>query len=620
MFKRVILPRCLFGAMAILSAMSLTCCSDKEEPSNDTNLQEAVSNLDGIVRLRASSLGDWSEGYATSEGFVLLKADAGRSSRSVLDDLGGGSDDSDGPDVGSEAQAKADALSYASTDGSRLAHLFTSEEGLPMQLVVNNTTLYFNFLNDNILELALETGDSYEYKASVDYDKGSLMQKVDNADYPCLFQDGMAYIVALVETVSLPSDFKSVLDAFRDICGMGLADDQDKALENLEENGLLNEDGIVEVAETTSENYDDVSQKVNYSIMLWTGKASFKVGGTSCTLSGAVHCASPAFNYYGSYGIVCDTDIEKLYVENAEYTGTGYQPEGITHFDVDFRGLRANTTYYYRAFYRFNNYDHGDLSFRYGDPNADIAYDTVVKSFTTGDNVLTVDVVMCIDATGSMSSIINTVKANAISFYDSFMNKCEANGIELSGLNTEVVAFRDINADGDQALVESPKYILPDDRTYFNDFVNSLSADGGGDTPESGLEALKLAFNKLVGATDDGYHRQVIILWTDAPYLIGSYSTVELSEIDEQWNSLSSGRRLILFAPSGTSGDSNSGNWDNFDSWKNVIHSTDITSSFNDFDYILDSIIEELIGRGTTAAPLKVRKDTAKSFRPNAKF
>ena len=57
-----------------------------------------------------------------------------------------------------------------------------------------------------------------------------------------------------------------------------------------------------------------------------------------------------------------------------------------------------------------------------------------------------------------------------------------------------------------------------------------------------------------------------------------------------------SGRRLILFAPNGN-GYSNGGDWRELDSWKNVIHETDLESGFNNFSYILKSIIGELTGK-----------------------
>ena len=84
---------------------------------------------------------------------------------------------------------------------------------------------------------------------------------------------------------------------------------------------------------------------------------------------------------------------------------------------------------------------------RHGSKSDQVIYDTTVKSFTTGDNILSVDVVMCIDVTGSMSGIINTVKRNAISFYDLFKQSCDEEEIQLADLNAQVIAFRDKNED-----------------------------------------------------------------------------------------------------------------------------------------------------------------------------
>ena len=45
-----------------------------------------------------------------------------------------------------------------------------------------------------------------------------------------------------------------------------------------------------------------------------------------------------------------------------------------------------------------------------------------------------VDVVMCIDATGSMSPIIDEVKNNAISFYEKFVESMEENDKDVETL------------------------------------------------------------------------------------------------------------------------------------------------------------------------------------------
>ena len=75
-----------------------------------------------------------------------------------------------------------------------------------------------------------------------------------------------------------------------------------------------------------------------------------------------------------------------------------------------------------------------------------------------------------------------------------------------------------------------------------------------------------------------------------------------------------SGRRLILFAPYGTDG-SNSGSWGELDGWKNLIHETNLSSGFYDFEYILKSIIGELTSRAKTRSAAEKPVNTY--FRPN---
>ncbi len=145
--------------------------------------------------------------------------------------------------------------------------------------------------------------------------------------------------------------------------------------------------------------------------------------------------------------------------------------------------------------------------------------------------------------------------------------------------------------------------------------VNGLYASGGGDIPESGLEALEAAFKKSDWSVDDGYHRQVVILWTDAPYLVGSsYTDLTADDVQGIWNAMPSGRRLILFAPNGA-GYYNGGSWGNLDSWKNVMHETDLYSGFNNFKYILKSIIGELTSKSRATGDAKAVETT--TFRPN---
>ena len=126
-----------------------------------------------------------------------------------------------------------------------------------------------------------------------------------------------------------------------------------------------------------------------------------------------------------------------------------------------------------------------------------------------------------------------------------------------------VVAFRDFVADGDAALEESPFYTLPAERAGFSEFVNGLIAQGGGDAPESGLEAVALAINSPWTTTGDR-RRQVIVVWTDQPAQpldpsvvpadLASRVPADFSALTDVWEDEqglmgSSSKRLILFAP-----------------------------------------------------------------------
>ena len=174
-----------------------------------------------------------------------------------------------------------------------------------------------------------------------------------------------------------------------------------------------------------------------------------------------------------------------------------------------------------------------------------------------------VDIVFGIDVSGSMTPIIDQVKANALRFYDDVQSNLTAKGKNVDQLRVRVIAFRDFAADGEAALEESPFFTLPDERAGFSEFVNGLVAEGGGDAPESGLEAVALAIDSAWTTTGDR-RRQVIVIWTDQPAqtlspsvlppdiaarVPADFSALTDAWEDEQGRMGSSSKRLILFAP-----------------------------------------------------------------------
>ncbi|RAY16040.1 VWA domain-containing protein [Actinomadura craniellae] len=179
-----------------------------------------------------------------------------------------------------------------------------------------------------------------------------------------------------------------------------------------------------------------------------------------------------------------------------------------------------------------------------------------------------VDIVLCVDVTDSMWPVLDTVKESALSFHQRLDAVMKAKGKAISQLRLKVIAFRDFGDHADDAIEETDFLLLPDRADEFGTFVRGLAAGGGGDIPESGLEALALA----IGAPwEKGLDRRrhVIVMFTDAPahplgapHAITAYTYPKgiagsLDELMEQWGYArsqsavmeNSAKRLVLFAP-----------------------------------------------------------------------
>ena len=223
-----------------------------------------------------------------------------------------------------------------------------------------------------------------------------------------------------------------------------------------------------------------------------------------------------------------------------------------------------------------------------------------LKKFKVTYNV---DMVFCIDATGSMGSVIDMVKNNAIHLYEDVMNSMAIKGKTIDSLRVKLIAFRDYLADAENAMLASEFYSLPAEAKEFEECVNSIEAFGGGDDPEDGLEALGYAI-KSKWNTEGMKRRQVIVVWTDAPtHNIGEGKKVynyptkmakDFSELTAWWgDSANEGfinqnaKRLLLFAPDAPYWNTVS------DTWDNVIHFPSVAGAgLGEFDYqqIIDAI------------------------------
>ena len=193
-----------------------------------------------------------------------------------------------------------------------------------------------------------------------------------------------------------------------------------------------------------------------------------------------------------------------------------------------------------------------------------------------------VDLVFVIDATGSMTDLIDLVKTNALNFYPDLMRVMEEKKKVIDSLRIKVVAFRDYIEDREDAMLRTNFFTLPEDDMVFRDTVNSIEAFGGGDEPEDGLEALAFAIRSKW--SDGGVkRRQIIVVWSDAStHPLGyakdapNYPKSMASSFDELtkwWGDRRDGgymednaKRLIMYTPDVPG-------WSDITkTWNNVIH------------------------------------------------
>ncbi|GAB3698360.1 vWA domain-containing protein [Nocardiopsis oceani] len=185
-----------------------------------------------------------------------------------------------------------------------------------------------------------------------------------------------------------------------------------------------------------------------------------------------------------------------------------------------------------------------------------------------GSLAYAVDIVLCVDVTASMGPVLEQVKSSALGFHSRLSVVMAQKSKTISQLRLRIIAFRDF-ADNPGDAVESTEFLsFPDDEGEYERFVKGLQATGGGDVPESGLEALALAI-RSDWETGLDRRRHVIVMFTDATahplgdpgatsvqgYPVGIPHS--LDDLHEEWGYArsqaarmdNSAKRLVLFAP-----------------------------------------------------------------------
>lgn len=146
-----------------------------------------------------------------------------------------------------------------------------------------------------------------------------------------------------------------------------------------------------------------------------------------------------------------------------------------------------------------------------------------MKTFEEETNVenkesFNIDIVMVIDATKDSPFANNRDFLEKLILQAQKMIECEfhryRNRLQLI-LRMKVMYFRDFYFDGKYAFGESCFYNLPMELPQLLGYIDELSGAGGGDIPESGLEALWLAMN--TNFSEGTTNRHIIELFTNAP-------------------------------------------------------------------------------------------------------
>jgi hypothetical protein len=178
-----------------------------------------------------------------------------------------------------------------------------------------------------------------------------------------------------------------------------------------------------------------------------------------------------------------------------------------------------------------------------------------------------IDIVFCIDCTGSMGPVIDLVKEKVRKFPIDLKDALATKEKQVHELRIRVVAFRDLESDSDALEISEFFMVEPStDSANFESFVSRLGASGGGDEPESGLEALAIAMGS--DWTDKGdRQRHLIVMFTDASAhklesrigeIPSQFTDVVPADIDgltDNWDGgqatklKKTARRLIIFGP-----------------------------------------------------------------------
>lgn len=153
--------------------------------------------------------------------------------------------------------------------------------------------------------------------------------------------------------------------------------------------------------------------------------------------------------------------------------------------------------------------------------------DEVIRDTYTTETIVPgkADIVLVIDTTGSMYPVIDNVKVNL----EDFTGRLEENEIDY---RIAVIEYKDITVysehDSTKILLNSSGSTWSDSAEEIEDILTDIEVDGGGETPETAIDALGAAVNDLQFRDDAS---KFAILLSDADYKTdNNYGIVNMND------------------------------------------------------------------------------------------
>ena len=178
-----------------------------------------------------------------------------------------------------------------------------------------------------------------------------------------------------------------------------------------------------------------------------------------------------------------------------------------------------------------------------------------------------IDVVFVVDGTESMGPLLERVKLRILALDGEIEEELRRSKRMLDSLRVRLIVFRDLYEHQESAFELTKFFDLPTQRAEFETAVKGIEAFGGGDAPESGLEALFLAMRSAWrNEPEDLKRRHIILLFTDQDaHDLGATIPVSyaqtphprtMADLKKLWGPRSRNgimneraKRMVLFAP-----------------------------------------------------------------------